>query len=305
MVHNLMLEYTGTKQPKPGERDEQGRPLFPYLADEELIEAVNLAIALERPLLLRGEPGCGKTQLAWAVKYELNLPLEDWSIKSTSRAQDGLYTYDAVWRLRDAQLANQNIDPAASERAKDPKNYIRFGALGNAFCNNQRTILLIDEIDKADIDFPNDLLLELDEQRFTIQETGEEVRAQHPPIVFITSNDERELPDAFLRRCIFHYIPFPSPERLTEIINAAFYGAEESEPLLVQRAVQRFCELRQLLHQDTGKNVSTSELLDWFRALKRFPADEAIAKLNGKLPYRGVLLKKWEHHQRYLQRHPE
>jgi len=300
MVQHLGFQFSGTKQPSPGKTDPMtGRPLVPYLADDDLIEAVNLAIYLKRPLLLKGEPGCGKTQLARAVQYELRLPLEEWAIKSTSRARDGLYTYDAVGRLRDAQLANQNIDPEAVYRAKDPTRYVRLGPLGRAFRNEQPTIVLIDEIDKADIDFPNDLLLELDERRFTIEETGEEVRATVPPIVFITSNDEKDLPDAFLRRCLFHYIPFPTPDRLVQIIDAIH---PDVEPELVQRAVERFCELREQLSQEAGKNISTSELLDWFLALKRFPTDEALAKLDGKLPYRGVLLKQWEQHQRYLRR---
>lgn len=299
-MSNLELQYTGKKQPQRGDRDpDTGRLLVPYLADEALVEAVNLAIFLERPLLLKGEPGCGKTQLAWAVKYELGLPLEEWYIKSTSRARDGLYTYDAVGRLRDAQLANQNIDPDAVYRAKNPAAYIREGALGQAFRNSQRTIVLIDEIDKADIDFPNDLLLELEEQRFKIDETGEMVEAQAPPIVFITSNDEKDLPDAFLRRCLFHYIEFPDGDRLVQIIQAIY---PDAAPELVNRAVQRFLELRQMMRDEAGKKVSTSELLDWFRVLQRHPTDEALAKLDGKIPFTGVLLKNWEQHLRYLRR---
>lgn len=297
-MFNLDLRYTGSKQPAVGEQDPvTGRRLAPYLADEALVEAVNLAIYLERPLLLKGEPGCGKTQLAWAVKYELGLPLEEWYIKSTSRAREGLYTYDAVGRLRDAQLANQNIDPEAVHRAKDPAQYVQFGPLGEAFRSDQRTIVLIDEIDKADIDFPNDLLLELEERRFKIQETGTVIKAQHSPIVFITSNDEKDLPDAFLRRCLFHYVEFPTPERLTQIIQRAY---PDAAPELVERAIARFMELRNLMRDEAGKKVSTSELLDWFRVLQTFPTDEALAQLDKKLPFRGVLLKNWEQHLKYL-----
>lgn len=300
MVFDLELQFTGQKQPALGDRDpETGRRLVPYLANEALVEAVNLAIFLERPLLLKGEPGCGKTQLAWAVKHELGLPMEEWHIKSTSRARDGLYTYDAVGRLRDAQLANQNIDPEAVDRAKDPSRYVRPGALGKAFQNDQRTIVLIDEIDKADIDFPNDLLLELDERRFVVDETGEEIKADEDkaPIVFITSNDEKDLPDAFLRRCLFHYIEFPDSDRLVQIIRATY---PDAAPEVVEAAVQRFEALRGEMGDKAGKRVSTSELLDWFRVLERFPKDEALAKLEGQVPFAGVLLKNWEQHVKYL-----
>ena len=190
------LTYTGNVQPKLGERDENGQLLYPYLPSQALVEAVNLAIFLQRPLLIKGEPGCGKTKLARAVAYELSLPYEAWIVKSTSRAQDGLYTYDNVRRLRDAQLA-AIAGPEHATISNDDE-YIKYGPLGRAFNNDQRTVVLIDEIDKADIDFPNDLLLELDEQRFVIQESKPEqvITAKHPPIVLITSNDEKELPDS-------------------------------------------------------------------------------------------------------------
>ena len=212
------LEYTGKIQPQWGERDSNGQLLYPYLPYEELIEAVNLAIYLERPLLLKGEPGCGKTRLAGAVAYELGLPLEAWYIKSTTQAKDGLYTYDAVTRLRDAQLAaaGRIIKDEDIPRISDPATYVQWGPIGRAFQNDQRTVVLIDEIDKADIDFPNDLLLELDQQKFIVNETQGEIVAKAAPIVFITSNDEKDLPDAFLRRCLFHYVEFPNPERLIE-----------------------------------------------------------------------------------------
>jgi len=195
------LEYTGEKQPEAGECDAKGHPLYPYLPDEDLREAVNLAIYLKRPLLVKGEPGCGKTRLAQAVAYELGLPYEAWHIKSTSRARDGLYTYDTIRRLRDNQLdlIKREKNEVKATFADDSMHYAKWGPVGRAFRNEQRTVVLIDEIDKADIDFPNDLLLELDERRFVIDEAEEqEVLAKEAPIVFITSNDEKDLPDAFL-----------------------------------------------------------------------------------------------------------
>ncbi|HEY9626106.1 MAG TPA: MoxR family ATPase [Coleofasciculaceae cyanobacterium] len=295
------LEYTGTKQPELRQQGSPSQLLSPYLPSPELVEAVNLAIYLERPLLLKGEPGCGKTQLATAVAHELGLPFEAWYVKSTSRALDGLYTYDAVGRLRDAQLiASGRLSDADLRRIEDPSTYIRWGALGKAFQQTQRTVVLIDEIDKADIDFPNDLLLELDERRFRVEEIDREIRAIVPPIVFITSNDEKDLPDAFLRRCLFHYVEFPSGDRLIQIIQSRFPKTSQK---LVDQAVSRFLELRQEMRKDkgeTGKKASTSELIDWFRVLQRYPEEEALARLYGKLPFAGVLLKNWEDHIRYL-----
>ncbi len=293
--------YTGKIQPQPGERDQLGQLLLPYLPSPELVEAVNIAIYLQRPLLIKGEPGSGKTELARAVAYELKLPLELWCVKSTSVAREGLYSYDVVARLRDAQLAaNKILEQEEIKRISDPATYVRWGQLGNAFRNEKQTVVLIDEIDKADLDFPNDLLMELDRRWFKVEETGDIVRAKVAPIVLITSNDEKDLPDAFLRRCLFHYINFPSDERLIEIINAHF---DDPPELLVNQAVKRFLELRDQMQKDkthAGKMVSTSELIDWFQVLRREPEDEGLAKLRGKLPYAGVLLKRWEDHMRYL-----
>lgn len=297
------LVYTGETQPLPGASDNNGRPLYPYLPNEALVEAVNLAMYLQRPLLLRGEPGCGKTRLAQAVAFELGLPYEAWHIKSTSRARDGLYTYDTIGRLRDAQLAAAGrLKESDIPSIDDQASYIRWGQLGRAFQQEQRTVVLIDEIDKADLDFPNDLLLELDEQRFVVEETGQSIVAKQPPIVFITSNDEKELPDAFLRRCLFHYVKFPDLTRLTEIVHAHF---PEAQPTVAEAALHRFLELRREMYRDkgeAGKKVSTSEFIDWFRVLQRYPQDEILVKLDGQLPFASVLLKSWDDHDRYLKR---
>jgi MoxR-like ATPase len=293
LTANGKPQYTG----KPISPQECQNGLSPYLPSPELIKAVNLAIFLEkRPLLLKGEPGCGKTSLAQAVAYELGLPYEAWYIKSTTRARDGLYTYDAVNRLHDAQLAR--VGEASNSKVENLDNYIKLGPLGRAFRNQQRTVVLIDEIDKADIDFPNDLLRELDEQRFTIEEKGEEVKANYPPIVFVTSNDEKDLPDAFLRRCLFYYIRFPDSSQLENIVKSHF---PQSSPELVEAAAKRFTELRQKMEKGkAGKKVSTSELLDWFALLRQFPEDEVLKQLEGEIPFPEVLLKKWEDHLRYL-----
>ena len=225
-----------------------------YVAGDELKTAVNAAIALERPLLVKGEPGTGKTLLAQEIAGALGAPFIAWHIKSTTRAQQGLYEYDAVSRLRDSQLG----DP----RVSDIANYIKRGKLWEAFASPDRPVLLIDEIDKADIEFPNDLLLELDQMEFHVHETGETVKARLRPIVIITSNNEKELPDAFLRRCFFHYIKFPDPDIMRAIVEVHFPGIK---PRLVAEAPRLFYDIRDV--PGMKKKPSTSELLDWLKLL--------------------------------------
>ncbi len=225
-----------------------------YVATEDLTVAVNAAIRLERPLLVKGEPGTGKTVLAEEIAAALGAPLITWHIKSTTKAQQGLYEYDAVSRLRDSQLG----DP----RVSDIGNYIKRGKLWEAFVAPQRPVLLIDEIDKADIEFPNDLLLELDRMEFHVYETGETIRAAQRPVMIITSNNEKELPDAFLRRCFFHYIRFPDAETMQKIVEVHFPGIKKR---LMEEALRLFFEVREV--PGLKKKPSTSELLDWLKLL--------------------------------------
>jgi MoxR-like ATPase len=252
-----------------------------YVATEDLTVAVNAAITLERPLLVKGEPGTGKTELARQIAGALDLPLMEWSVKSTTRAQQGLYEYDAVSRLRDSQLGD--------ERVKDVANYIKKGKLWDAFDADGKVVLLIDEIDKADIEFPNDLLQELDQMSFFVYETGEVIKAKQRPIVIITSNNEKELPDAFLRRCFFHYIQFPDADTMQQIVNVHFPDIKKS---LVREALTQFYELR----DTTGlkKKPSTSEVLDWLKLLmsEDLSAADLKADANDALPrLHGALLK--------------
>ncbi len=225
-----------------------------YVATDDLKVAVNAAITLERPLLIKGEPGTGKTVLAVEVARALGAPLIEWHIKSTTKAQQGLYEYDAVSRLRDSQLGD--------ERVKDIRNYIKRGKLWEAFTADERPLLLIDEIDKADIEFPNDLLQELDRMEFFVYELNETVKARRRPIVMITSNNEKELPDAFLRRCFFHYIKFPDPETMKAIVEVHFPGLKG---MLVSEALKIFFDMREV--PGIKKKPSTSELLDWLKLL--------------------------------------
>ena len=225
-----------------------------YIATEDLRIAVNAAVTLERPLLIKGEPGTGKTVLAEEVSKALKMPLITWHIKSTTKAQQGLYEYDAITRLRDSQLGD--------EKVKDIKNYIKQGKLWEAFESNERPILLIDEIDKADIEFPNDLLQELDRMEFFVYETNETIKAAKRPVVIITSNNEKELPDAFLRRCFFHYIRFPDQETLEKIVRVHYPNIKQN---LLSTALAQFFELRE--QPGLKKKPSTSEALDWLKLL--------------------------------------
>ncbi|MDL2210660.1 MoxR family ATPase [Desulfovibrio sp. OttesenSCG-928-O18] len=250
-----------------------------YVASQELINSVNIAMALQKPLLIKGEPGTGKTMLAQSIASALNKKLFIWSIKSTTKAQDGLYVYDVVQRLYDSQFGGNTVDDIAK--------YIKLGKLGEAFSAEEQVILLIDEIDKADLEFPNDLLWELDQMEFYIPETKETVKAKTRPVVIITSNAEKELPDAFLRRCIFHYIEFPDQPLMEEIVRVHFPDVENR---LVQHALEAFYRIRNMF--SIQKKPSTSELLDWIRALSL--SGIPVEKITSELPFVGVLLKKNE-----------
>ncbi|MBS0518284.1 MAG: MoxR family ATPase [Proteobacteria bacterium] len=253
-----------------------------YVASDDLRVAVNAAISLQRPLLIKGEPGTGKTVLAHEVAKALNAPLIEWHIKSTTKAQQGLYEYDAVSRLRDSQLGD--------ERVKDIRNYIKRGKLWEAFTSESRPVLLIDEIDKADIEFPNDLLLELDRMEFYVYETQEVVKAEQRPVVMITSNNEKELPDAFLRRCFFHYIRFPDRETMTQIVDVHFPQLQRT---LLREALNIFYDIREV--PGLKKKPSTSELLDWLKLLmvEDMSPDMLRSKDSKQLipPLHGALLK--------------
>lgn len=308
----LSLTYTGKIQP---ESDLYYEPIqqkiYPYDAGDELIEVVNLAIELGMPLLLEGEPGCGKSRLAHALVYEFNYRQEsnpikyyEWIVQSTSKAEDSLYQYDYIGRLQAAQisgiLSKEEIEESSSEQ-KNPatsKDWFDLQPLGKAFKQSQdkqeQSVVLIDEIDKADRDFPNDLLLAIESRRFFIKETGDLIQAndQAFPLIIITSNQEKNLPNAFLRRCIYHYIELPNQERLRKILTERFTDAEKD---VIIKAVDRFLEVRTSQDETKSegeKKVSTSELIAWFKSLLKYKPEEIIAKLNeDKLPHARVLLK--------------
>jgi MoxR-like ATPase len=263
----------------------QGSP--DYVASEELMRTVNVAIALERPLLVRGEPGTGKTMLASSIARALDKPMLIWNIKSTTKAQEGLYVYDTVQRLNDSRFGDRDVS--------DIKHYIKLGKLGEAFTSTEQVVLLIDEIDKADLEFPNDLLNELDEMSFYIPETRETINTVKRPIVIITSNAEKELPDAFLRRCVFHYIEFPTPEIMERIIKVHFPDIQEK---LLGEALKTFYMLRDV--DDFRKKPSTAELIDWIYALivGGIP-HERVAK---EIPFVGTLLKKETDYAYFMER---
>ena len=252
-----------------------------YISTDDLTLAVNASITLERPLLVKGEPGTGKTELARQIAFSLDLPIIEWNIKSTTKAQQGLYEYDAVSRLRDSQLGD--------ERVKEISNYIKKGKIWEAFETTGKSVLLIDEIDKADIEFPNDLLQELDKMEFFVYETGETIKSRERPIVIITSNNEKELPDAFLRRCFFHFIQFPEKQTLESIVQVHFPDIKKK---LLDEALNQFFEVREV--PGLKKKPSTSEMLDWLKLLLSEDVDASDLKSDGKniLPkLHGALLK--------------
>ena len=312
-MDQILKEYFSGKSLKSKKTLPNEQEIFPYLPDNRLKEVVNLAIALRRPLLIKGEPGSGKTKLAISIAYELfekelqagQYKLEDvyfeWHVKSTSKAKDGLYRYDYIERLQHAQLKQINEGELKEEIA-----YVKRGALGRAFQQtkklNERVVLLIDEIDKADADFPNDLLRELDEMKYTIEELDdlnlqqESANPEKPPIVIITSNDEKELPPAFLRRCLFFYIHFPSEEQLIEIVKAHFEEQGKDEET-IQKIVEDFYKVRKKMERDKDENekkVSTSELIDWCQILLRHKEEDILELLKGEIPYTTILFKNKE-----------
>jgi len=283
------LQYTGKRQPTPQEKVKDG--ILPYIPDELLIEAVNLSIVLQRPLLLMGEPGCGKTMLSHHVAFELGLNLYSYSVRSSSNLNEDIYTYDALMRLHDAELVRQKIktDEKDLKKVNDSKNYIKYSELGKGFFTPQDSVILIDEIDKADIDFSDDLLGMLEKKPFYIKELNGVKKIKGNKIVFITSNKEKDLSDAFLRRCIFHYIHFPQNEHLYTIMKAHFPDVNEA---IIKIIIKFFNKIR---NKDLEKKPSTSEFIDWLRVLTACHTDDEIIDILGNdetIKYSGTLFKK-------------
>lgn len=313
-----LIKYTGKKRPKPGQIDEKtGESLYPYIPDQELIDAVNFAITLKRPLLLEGEPGGGKSQLARAVAYDLGLPYKYYCAKSTSKIDDLLYQFDTIGRLRDAQLAAFMSDTNEQAKIKNPRTYINLGPLGEAFLDssqeNKPTVVLIDEIDKADTDFPNDLLEVLENKLFPIKELhGQKVfdipdvikaDPDNMPIIIIASNSEKKLSNAFLRRCLYYYVELPDEQRLQDIIKARFpkYNGE-----LLDQALEIFMKLRRTMEtnkeeRESTKIISTSEWIDWCELIKNYSETFTKQLKAGNLPFSQVLLKNQKDRELYSQ----
>lgn len=313
MMYSSFKYRVDGEQPLPGHKFKgDGLSLYPYKADKGLAEAVNLAIELKRPLLLEGEPGSGKTQLAYSIAYQLaksstpdpeRLPLEVWYVTSTSRAVDGLYRYDAINELRDAQLESLGKDISSRRKSSgDFAPYIYLEPLGRAFHSTEPKVLLIDEIDKADIDFPNDLLRELDTREFVIREIGELITAKNNLIIIITSNSEKRLPDAFLRRCLYYYIPFPSREHLLDILHLRFQDSDSRSK--AELVVDKFMKIRKKMDESGisgGKKISTSELIDWFKVLNnKLSIEDMKRKFMQGVPFPSALLKSYEDSQFHL-----
>jgi MoxR-like ATPase len=305
------MKYTGKIRPNAGTKDPKtGEILYPYIPDDELVKAVNWAIHLNRPLLLEGEPGGGKTELARAVAFELGLDYRSYTAKSTSKAQELLYSFDTIGRLRDAQLAGTTLfanDPEEIARIRDTDSYVRLGVLGEAFDSEKCMVVLIDEIDKADVDFPNDLLQELDKKQFTIRELNKVIANKgQSPIIFITSNSEKRLSDAFLRRCLYYYVKFPEEKRLNEIIQER-YKQEKSkpQPKLLKKALEIFLKMREKMVDDeeerkTTKKISTSEWIDWVKLIAAEPKEFTQQLQANKLPFAEILLKSQKDRDDYL-----